>query len=149
MRCERHGDPTNLLPAHFPSATSTTFVRLPPLGGEGWGGGTLRVYPRFRECTSNRIDNRVDVLVQLLITAAEETKAARGEPVSAALIVFDGIRLQMLRAVEFNDQLGRKAEEVNHVGTDHTLATEFMAVELPGAEEMPKALFGAGGPVAK
>jgi hypothetical protein len=105
----------------------------------------LRVCPRFRECTSNRIHNRVDVLVQLLITEAEQTKAARGEPVGAALIVFSRIRLQMLRTVEFDDQLDRKANEVNHVGANRRLATELMAVELPGAEEMPKAFFGAGG----
>jgi hypothetical protein len=101
----------------------------------------LRVCPRFRECTSDRIHNRVDVLVQLLITNAEETKAARGEPVGAALIVFSRIRIQMLRTVEFDDQLEREANKVNHVGAERRLATELMAAELPGAEETPKAFF--------
>ena len=55
----------------------------------------------------------------------------------------------MLRAVEFDDQPEREANEVNHVGTDRSLATEFMAVELPGAEEIPKAFLGVVGLTAK
>jgi hypothetical protein len=56
----------------------------------------------------NFIRNCVDVLVQLLITEAKETKAARGEPVSTALIVLGRVGLQMLRTVEFNDDVAEK-----------------------------------------
>ncbi len=54
-----------------------------------------------------------------------------------------------MRAVEFDDQVVPEADEINRLGTDRGLTAELMAAELPGAEEMPKALFGAGGFVAE
>ncbi len=83
----------------------------------------------------------MDILIQLLITETKKTKASRGEPVGAPLIVLNGIRLQMLRAIELDDEFCREANEVDNVGTDRSLSAKLVAAEFLGAEEMPETLF--------
>ena len=76
-------------------------------------------------------------------------KSAVAEPVSTPLIVVDSFGLQMLRAVELDDEFSRETNEVDDIGTDRGLAAEFVAAEFLGTKKVPEAFFGVGGIVAK
>lgn len=68
---------------------AAAFFRLPPLGGEGWGGGILSMGSQFINRPRDRIHDRVDVFIQLLVPKANEAKAARREPAGTTLVVLD------------------------------------------------------------
>jgi hypothetical protein len=68
---------------------------------------------QFINRTRNRIHDSADVLVQLLVSETHDAEAARGEPRGAALVVIDGIRIQMLRAIELDDEFVREANKIN------------------------------------
>ena len=85
----------------------------------------------------DRIHDRADVFVQLLIPVANDAEAARGEPVGTPLVMRDDFRLQMLRAIELNDEFVREANKINHVGADCRLATKLLTTELLSVEEVP------------
>ncbi len=55
----------------------------------------------------------------------------------------------MLRTVELDNQLVRKANDIDDVGADGRLAAKLAALELFGAQQPPEALFGLGQFVAK
>src|SRR5262245_55466995 len=86
---------------HLPAVCITScLVRLPPLGGEGWGWGIFgarrfcRTFPlplptREGNCVRDCVDDCVDVFVQLLVAEANDAEAACGEPVGALLVVRD------------------------------------------------------------
>jgi hypothetical protein len=130
------GEPT-LRTSQSQTRRYPSLVRLPPLGGEGWGGGILGECLQFIDRPSDRIHDRADVFVQLLISEANDAEAACGEPVGTPLIMLDGFRFQMLRAIELDDELVLKANKIDDVWADCPLATKLPATEFLGAEEVP------------
>jgi hypothetical protein len=52
------------------------------------------------------------------------------------------IRVNMLWAVEFDDESAREANEINYVRTNGGLAAEFVALKLLCAKKPPKMFFG-------
>ena len=83
---------------------------------------------------TNRIDHAVQVLIDLVIPKADHAVAAFGEPGGPPRIMLDSGRFKMLRAVEFDDEPLREADEVDDVGAERGLAAELVAVELAGAQ---------------
>src|SRR5262245_13464788 len=64
--------------------SSPTPVLLPPLGGEGWGGGLLA----FKlKSALDLVNNAVNLFIQHLIAESNHAKAARGKPGSSARVV--------------------------------------------------------------
>jgi hypothetical protein len=59
-----------------------------------------------------------------------------------------GLGFQMLRAVEFDNQHARKADEIGDLVANHRLAAELCA-ELFCAQELPETLFRVRRLVAK
>ena len=70
--------------------TRITMVRLPPLDGEGWG-GVSPAHLEFINRPGNCVHDGREILVQLLVSEADDTQAVRGEPISALLVVLDGL----------------------------------------------------------
>jgi hypothetical protein len=104
---------------------------------------------QFDERAFNLVQDRANILIQFLVPEADHVEATRGEPSGAPLVVFDGFRIQMLRAIEFNDEFDREGSEVNYVRADRGLSAEFVAAEFVGTQEMPKTFFRIGGFVAE
>jgi hypothetical protein len=73
----------------------------------------------------------------LLIAEANNAEATRGESVGATLVMLDGFRIQMLRAIKLDDEFVREANEINDVGSDGRLATKLPTMELLSAKEVP------------
>ena len=106
-----------------------------------------------------RYQKLIEVVSNLLVSSycfsqhffclSESCVVARGEPVGAPLVVHDGFRLQMLRAIQLDDEFCGEANKINHVGTDCRLATKLPTTELFGAEELPESFFGTRGLVAE
>lgn len=61
----------------------------------------------------------------------------RGEPSVAPLVMRNGFRIQMLRAIEFDDELVRDADEINDVGSDCGLATKLSSAQILSVKEVP------------
>jgi hypothetical protein len=116
--------------------TATTLVRLPPLGGEGWGGGILHRL-QFINGPPNRIHDGTDILVQFLVSKADDLEATRGEPGGAPPVVLDGFWIQMLPAVELNDEFVREADKINDIRADGSLAAKLPPAQLLSAKEVP------------
>jgi len=55
---------------------------------------------------------------------------------------------QVLRAIEFDNQLVREANEVHHITTQRCLASK-LDPKLPGPQEMPKSILRLGRFIAK
>jgi hypothetical protein len=108
---------------------------LPPLGGEGWGGGTQR----SGDCHFNRLTNLFDhephILVHFVIAKTQDAVTAFHEPSSPPRIVLDRILLEMLGPVEFDDQALGKADEVDDVRAERELPAKLVAIELSRSEE--------------
>jgi len=92
---------------------------------------------QFINCLPNRIYYRLDILIQFLVPEADDAKATRGEPGGALLIVFDGFRIQMLRAIEFDDELVGETNKIDNIRADCGLATKLPPARLFGLKEMP------------
>lgn len=75
----------------------------------------------------------MNVLIQLLIAEADYSEAARSEPIRAPLVMVDRLGLQVLRAIEFDDEFVGETDEVNDVRTDCGLTAEFVVAKLFGA----------------
>jgi len=63
-----------------------------------------------------------------LILEASDAEAARSKPVGAPLVVLDSIKIQILRAIKFDNEFVRKANKINHVSTDCRLASKLSAI---------------------
>jgi hypothetical protein len=72
-----------------------------------------------------------------------------GKPSRAAHVVQDDIGIKMLRAVHFNDQLEREADEVNHIRTDRRLPAKLIAAKFLRAKEVPETFLRIGGLVGQ
>jgi hypothetical protein len=107
-------------------------VRLPPLGGEGWGGGI-----RFLQSPSNLINNQLHTLIQLVVPESQHLKSARLQPGRALRVAHGRLTERMMHAVEFNHELVRVADETSDAGTDRRLAPKLVSVELLSAERSP------------
>ena len=86
----------------------------------------------------------MNLLINLVIAKAEHLVAALGEPGGSPGVMLHGGRVLMLRAVEFNDESSREADEVDDVRAERGLAAKLVAVELAGSQVEPETLLGAG-----
>src|SRR5262249_2645982 len=112
-------------------------VRLPPLGGEGWGGGIRCVGFQVDECEFNLLDNRTDILIQFLVSKSDHAVVARGEPGSAPLVVLDGFGVQTLGAIELDDELVCEANKIHDIRADRGLTAKLPPAQLLNAKEVP------------
>ena len=102
-----------------------------PLEGEGRGGGAVRAkrgHDRFKDA--------IKVFEYVAVPEANDPIAACLQPFGP-LAIFDDL-LGVLSAIDFNDELGLGAEEVDHEGADGLLASEAEAVELTLAQMSPQ-----------
>jgi hypothetical protein len=79
----------------------------------------------------------LDILVQFLVSEADDVEATRSEPSGAPFVVLDGFRVQMLWAVELDDEFVREADEINDICADCGLATELSSAQVLSAKEVP------------
>ena len=87
---------------------------------------------RLRQLEPDRIDDGVDVFVDLFQIHAHDPPSVQFELAITALVV----RLEVRVAVEFDDELRRAASEVGDERPDWMLAAELDA-ELPRAKFFP------------
>jgi hypothetical protein len=83
---------------------------------------------------SNGVYHALYLLVQLMIAEPKNAKPSRNQPRCAAGVVPRGILLCMVRPVELDNELVRKADEIDNIGADRRLSAKLAAVELPGAQ---------------
>jgi len=91
----------------------------------------------------------MNIFIQLLVSEPKNMKSAFREPIGAPRVMFESIRLQMLRTIEFDDEFGCEANKVYDVGAERGLAAEFVAIEFLCAEKVPESFFSWCGFVAK
>jgi hypothetical protein len=114
-----------------------TLLSPPPQPSPQRGGSRIECWCRqFINRSHDCIHDRVDVFVQLLIAETNDAEAARGEPIGAPLVVLDGLRIQMLRAIELDDEFVREANKINDVGsaTIRNGRCPCLATKLPTTE---------------
>lgn len=115
-------------------------IRRPPLGEEGWGVGMRRSgHCHFKRLTNCR-DHEPHILVYLMIAETNFAVAARGKPCRPLGIMISVFRVQVLRAVEFDDQPLSKANEVDDVRAERGLSAKLVAFDLAGAQVEPEEL---------
>ncbi len=73
------------------------------------------------------------IVIDLVIAEANHAVASLHQPGGTAGVMLRSRRFEMLRAVEFHEEVLREANEVNDVGTERRLAAELAAVQLAGA----------------
>ena len=78
------------------------------------------------------------------ISEAEHVEAQLFQLGSAALVVLCGACLEMLAAIELDDQARLNAREVGEEPAHRMLATEFVAAELTIAQTQPNGALGIG-----
>lgn len=79
--------------------------------------------------------------------ATEHAKSSRLQPGGAILIRLRV--LHVLAAINFNDQAGIVADEVDNIGPHHRLATEFESQQTSGPQVIPEQFFRIGGVLAQ
>ena len=98
---------------------------------------------RSGDCHFKRLTNRLDhephILVHLVIAEPNHAVAALGKPCRPPCIMLRVPLLQVLRAVEFDDEPPSEADEVDDVRAERRLSAKLVAVDLAGARE-PEAL---------
>src|SRR5262245_16205246 len=92
---------------------------------------------QFVNCLPNRIHDRADIFVQFLVSEADDVKTTRGEPGGTPFVMLDGFRIQMLRAIEFDDELIRETNKIDNIRADCGLATKLPPAQFLSAKEMP------------
>ena len=118
----------------------------PPLrgrDGEGGNDATLSVSvskPTLPQRLDDHRQHAVHVAQHVVVPEADYPVAAGFEPVGAQRTV-----LGMLPAIDLDDQLRLRTEEVDDIGTDRLLATEPGSVDLLAAQMGPQSPFGIGG----
>ena len=78
-----------------------------------------------------------------VVPESDDGEALGLEPVGATVVV--GLLLGVLGAIDFYDEFGVVGDEVNDVGADGGLSSEFHAVDLALADVVPESAFGVGG----
>jgi hypothetical protein len=76
---------------------STNF-RLPPLGGEGWGGGIGARF-QFGNRVFNHNNNCANALIDFLIPEAKHLEASRVQPLGATRIILNRFGFQVLWSI--------------------------------------------------
>ena len=97
-------------------------------------------YPR------DLLHNALDVAQHIIVPEPQHRESQRFQPRGARIIPRDGV--QVLRAIDFDDQLPLEAHEIDDVIPDRLLAPEFQATESRGAQMPPQARFRFGGRAA-
>ena len=96
----------------------------------------------FGQSCQNHLQHRRRFLQHLIIPEAQNTKARLAElaiTISICRLVF-----RMLPAIQFDDEPGFKADEVEDKAIEGMLAAEFDA-ELAATQALPEQMLGIGG----
>jgi hypothetical protein len=76
------------------------------------------------ENIENALGDRTWVFIEQMVAKPHGLKTLRREPSGAISVVLLSRLFLMLRAVKFNDDLAREANEVNHISPDRGLAAK-------------------------
>jgi hypothetical protein len=82
----------------------------------------------------------VQVVENLFVLKADDTKAAFGQGLFTLAVRFD--LLQMNPAVHFDDQAGGVTVEIDNIPGNHLLTPKVNPVQAIGAQGLPENLFG-------
>lgn len=97
--------------------------------GEGWA-----LYPQGKGYS---LQNAIEIRIQFVIGKAKDTKAILFEALCARGIIICNFREPMLPAIEFDDELAVKANEVGNVRANRLLAAKFETVESTSPQCLP------------
>src|SRR3954447_10336678 len=101
------------------------FLAPPPLRGRsGRGVGAERI--------KNRAENALGIRQHIVVPEPDDAIATRLEPISARLAV-----LRVLSAIDLDDELRRRAEEIDDIRSERMLAAETKTFELLSAQARP------------
>jgi hypothetical protein len=112
------------------------------LNGAGRCKRTFSPSPRTCEALLNRIKNFLDALQHLVVPEAQHPVAARVEKRSAGFIFLSS--LEMLRAVQLDDEASFGRAEICEVGAERKLTAEFGVAHLAVSQVAPQDSFGVG-----
>jgi hypothetical protein len=107
----------------------------------GRGDRTL-ISSRTCEALVNRVENFLDALEHLVVPEAKHPVAARVEKRSAGFVFLSS--LEMLRAVQLDDEAPFGRAEISEVGADRKLTAEFGVAHLAVSQVAPQDSFGVG-----
>jgi hypothetical protein len=99
---------------------------------------------RNSKFNTDSIKDSVEILNEFVIPEALDTKSVIFQELGSRSVIGDVLSLAVLAAVEFDDQLFFKADEVRDVGTDGLLPPEFVATKSSTAECLPQLPFEVG-----
>jgi hypothetical protein len=91
-------------------------------------------------CFKNRLDDILDVSVHVAVPETKHTKAGRPQEIVAALVVHQPV--DMLAAVQFDDDSAVERNEVANIEPDLVLASEFESSQLASSQATPEQAFG-------
>jgi hypothetical protein len=86
---------------------------------------------------------------RLAIREAQHLIAAAIHFLRPNAVGYQGFRLEVLAAIQFDNEHRFNTSEVREVRTDRTLATELVAIKLAVAKCRPQASLGVGGVLAQ
>ena len=93
----------------------------------------------------NPLEHGVHLIQHLVIPEAGDAPSGESEPLRAPTVIRSA--LDVLSAVELDDEPPLDAREVREPRTDRMLTTEFVPMQLRSAQPMPETLFRvSGGP---
>jgi hypothetical protein len=90
------------------------------------------------ECRQNRFQHSFPLLHELVVPETQHTVTGL---LKAFIAVTVCLAAQMLAAIEFDDELSLKTDEIQHVTEKRMLATELATGELALAKDLPQAVF--------
>jgi hypothetical protein len=90
------------------------------------------------QCRRNCLEHTIPVCHHVVIIEAQDTKTLVSEITVAACVALLLVRLKMLTAVQFDNQLCLMAEEINDVGAHRRLPSEACATEPVSAQRGPQ-----------
>jgi hypothetical protein len=90
----------------------------------------------------DRLQYRIKVLENLVVPAAQNTKALSVQPVGPGFVLL--ANEPMLAAVQLNDDLALEADEIDDELANGSLPSKPKAAELLAAQVRPEPLLGVG-----
>ena len=119
-----------------------------PEGAEGsWASVEATVHILAMQGRDDRLHDALGLVHDVAVPESEDAVTLRPQESVAVCIV--GRLVEMLTAVEFDDDSHLGADEVADVGPDHVLAPELESRHLAAAQATPEETFGVGQVLAK
>ena len=117
------------------TAGNAAALRLSPPAGRGRSASAIRVRGSLRKRSDNRFEDASQVARHVVVPKSQDPIVAIGEP----LVAHDIARtVGMLPSVNFNDQPGLAANEVDGVWANRLLPNEFVPIQPACTEAIPE-----------